>query len=111
MPPVEVRPFRRADRDQLAELVNAHIEVVTPGVSVSVNAIMSQLEREPDEYTVDQWAVGRSTLVAVTRDRLVAAAHLVRYGDEERVGEAYRDAAEIRRLVFWPGEPTAAGGS
>jgi hypothetical protein len=108
VPSIDVRPFSRADRDQLAELVNAHIGAVLPGVSVSVNAVMSQLEREPDEYVVDAWAVDRATLVAVVRDRIVAAAHMVRYGTDERVSESYRDAAEIRWLVFWPDEPEAA---
>lgn len=35
MPPIEIRPFRRSDRDQLTRLVNAHIEAVLPGVTVS----------------------------------------------------------------------------
>ena len=78
MPSIEVRTFTRADRDQVAELVNAHVEAVLPGVSVPVNAILSQFEREPAEYVVDPWAVQRATLIAVVRDRVVAAAHLVR---------------------------------
>lgn len=41
MPSIEIRPFLRSDRAQLAALVNAHVEVVLPGVSPSVNAIMS----------------------------------------------------------------------
>jgi hypothetical protein len=41
--PFEVRPFRRADRDQVAALVNAHVESVLPGVTLSVNAVLSQL--------------------------------------------------------------------
>jgi hypothetical protein len=31
MPPIEIRPFRRSDRDQVTALVNAHIEAVLPG--------------------------------------------------------------------------------
>ena len=31
-----IRPFRRADRDQLTALVNAHAQAVVPGVSVPV---------------------------------------------------------------------------
>lgn len=108
MPHVEIRPFSRADRDQLTELVNAHVGVVLPGVSVSVNTVLSQLEREPEESVVDPWAVARATWVAVVRDQIVAAAHLVRYGDEPRVGEAYRDVGEIRWLVFFPGAEEAA---
>jgi hypothetical protein len=46
MPSVEVRPFRRGDRDQLTALVNAHVQAVVPSVSVSINTVMSQLERD-----------------------------------------------------------------
>jgi GNAT superfamily N-acetyltransferase len=55
----------------------------------------------------------RATLVAVERERVVAAAHLHRYGDDERVGESYRGAGEIHWLLslvdapFWP--DTGAG--
>jgi hypothetical protein len=34
MSSVEVRPFRRSDRDQLSQLVNAHAAAVVPGMSV-----------------------------------------------------------------------------
>jgi GNAT superfamily N-acetyltransferase len=103
-----VRPFRRDDRAQLAELVNAHVGAVLPGVSLSVNAVLSQLERDPTEYVVDPWVAERATLVAVVRERVVAAAHLVRYAGDERVGEDYRDAGEVKWLVAWPDEAAAA---
>ena len=88
MPSIEVRPFQRRDREQLTALVNAHIEAVLPGVGVSVNAVLSQLEREPGEYVVDPWAIDRATYVAIARDAVVAAAHLVRYGADERVSDS-----------------------
>ena len=108
MPPLAIRPFHRSDRDQLTALVNAHVAAVVPGIAVSVNTLLSQLEREPDETIVDPWAVERATFVAVVRDAVVAAAHLVRYGDGARVGDSYRNAAEIRWLVFAPGRDGAA---
>lgn len=108
MSSIEVRPFRRTDREQVTALVNAHVEAVLPGVTVSVNAVLSQLEREPGEYVVDPWAVERATLVAVKRDRIVAAAHLVRYGDDARVSDSYHDSAELRWIVFWPAHANAA---
>ena len=108
MPSIEVRPFHRRDREQLTDIVNAHIGAVLPGVSVSVNAVMSQLEREPGEVIVDPWAVARATFVAIERDRVAAAAHLVRYGDDARVSASYRGVAEIRWLVFLPGDDAAA---
>ncbi len=48
MPSVQVRPFRRDDRDQLTRLVNAHAEAVVPGMSVSVNTVLGSLERQPN---------------------------------------------------------------
>ena len=114
MSAIEVRPFRRSDRHQLTDLVNAHVQAVVPGVSVSVNAVLSQLEREPGEVVVDQWVVERATLVAEQRGRVVAAAHLLRYGSGPEVGPALRGAAEIRWLLcamdapFWP-DASAAG--
>jgi len=100
-----VRPFRRSDRDQLAQLVNAHAQAVVPGMAISVNAVLSQLEREPGEFIVEPWVVDRVTLVAEDRGRITAAAHLVRYGADERVGAALRDVGEVRWLRHWPEAP------
>jgi GNAT superfamily N-acetyltransferase len=102
MSEVQVRSFRRADRDQLTALVNAHVQAVVPGVSVSVNTVMSQLERDPGEFIVDPWVAERVTLVAEQRHRVVAAAHLLRYRTGEDVGPAYRGSCEINWLLFWP---------
>jgi GNAT superfamily N-acetyltransferase len=98
----EIRPFARHDRDQLADLINAHVKAVIPGCSVPVATLLSQMERIPGEYIVDPWVVERETWVAIENDRLVAAAHLHRYGNEPSVGEAIRDSAEVNWLVCWP---------
>jgi GNAT superfamily N-acetyltransferase len=100
-----IRPFARADREQVTSLVNAHIAAVVPGVSVSVQALLSVLEREPGEFIVDRWVRDRVTLVAEQRGRVVAAAHLLRYGDDADTGECYRGAGEIRWLACWPDAP------
>ncbi|MGH8774352.1 MAG: GNAT family N-acetyltransferase [Jiangellaceae bacterium] len=105
MPPVEVRPFRRSDRQQLTALVNAHVAAVVPGVSLSVTTVVGHLERDPGEVVVDPWVQERVTLVAEQRQRVVAAAHLLRYGTDEVVGESYRNAGEIRWLLCWPAVP------
>jgi GNAT superfamily N-acetyltransferase len=99
---ITVRPFERRDREQLAGLVNAHIAAVVPGISVSVNTVMSQLERELREPIVGPWVVDRRTLVAVEREAIVAGAHLLRYGTDEQVGDWYRNAGEISWLVCRP---------
>lgn len=105
MSSIEVRPFRRSDRDQLTDLVNAHAEAVVPGMSVSVNAALRQLERDPGEFIVDPWVCERTTLVAEQRGRVAAAAHLLGYFGDERAGESYRGAGEIRWFLFWPEAP------
>ncbi|MGY6018946.1 N-acetyltransferase [Streptomyces spinosirectus] len=102
MPAFTVRPFRRDDRDQLTDLINAHVCAVVPGVSVSVNTVLSDLERQPGEAITDPWVGERVTLVAEQRRSVVAAAHLLRYRDGEEVGGTYRDAGEIDWFVHWP---------
>ena len=109
MPTTHVRPFVRADRIGLTGLVNAHLAAVIPGASTSVQALLSHLESEPGEFIVDRWVTERRTLVAEQDGRIVAAAHLLRYGDEPEVGPSYRDAAEIAWLVCWPDAPFWAG--
>jgi ribosomal protein S18 acetylase RimI-like enzyme len=105
MSAIEVRRFSRRDRDQLTDLVNAHAAAVVPGVGVSVAAMLSHLERDPGEFIVDPWVAERTTLVAEENDRVAAAAHLLRYRDDEGVGPGYRGGGEIRWLVFWPEGP------
>jgi hypothetical protein len=96
---VAVRPFERRDRDQLTALVNLHVAAVIPGVVLSVNAVLNQLEREPHETIVDPWVAERRCLVAICDDDLVAAALLHRFGTGEDVGPDYRGTGEIRWLA------------
>jgi GNAT superfamily N-acetyltransferase len=105
MPSFEVRPFRRSDRDQLTNLVNSHMAAVVPGATVSVNTVLSQLEREPGEFIVDPWVAERRAIVAEQAGAIVAAALLVRHRAGDDVGETYRNAGVIRWLLFWPMAP------
>ena len=105
MPSIEVRPFRRSDRDQLTHLVNSHAEAVVPGMGVSVSTVLSSLERQPGEFIEDPWVQERMTLVAEQAGRIAAAAHLLRYFADERAGNAARDVGEIHWLLFWPEAP------
>jgi GNAT superfamily N-acetyltransferase len=105
MSSIRVRPFRRSDRDQLTQLVNAHAEAVVPGLSVSVSTVLASLERQPGEFIEDPWVAERVTLVAEQQDRVAAAAHLLRYRPDERAGPAVRDAGDIRWLLYWPQAP------
>lgn len=56
---------------------------------------------------MDPWVAERVTLVAEENSRVAAAAHLLRYGDDESVGPAYRGGGEIRWLLFWPEGPVS----
>ena len=105
MSSIQVRPFRRSDRDQLTQLVNAHAEAVVPGLSASVNIVLTSLERQPGEFIEDPWVAERVTLVAAQQSRVVAAAHLLRYFPDERAGVAARDLGDISWLLYWPEAP------
>ena len=50
---------------QEASLLRA--AAVVAGMSVSVNTVLSQLEREPGEFIVDPWVSERATFVAEQR--------------------------------------------
>jgi GNAT superfamily N-acetyltransferase len=105
---IEVRPFRRGDRDQLTDLLNAHAAAVVPGMAVSVATVLGQLEREPGEFIVDPWVSERVALVAEQAGRIAAASLVLRYGSGLQVGPAYRGTGAIRWLVFWPEAPASA---
>lgn len=98
----EIRPFARSDRDQLTDLVNAHVKAVVPGCSVPVATLLGHMERDPGEYIVDPWVIERETWVAIEKDRLVAGVHLHRYGSDPEVGAGLRNTAGVNWLVCWP---------
>ena len=105
MSSIQVRPFRRSDREQLTQLVNAHAAAVVPGMSVSVSTVLSALERQPGEFIEDPWVAERVTLVAEQADRVAAVAHLLRYFSDDRAGTAARDVGDICWFLFWPEAP------
>jgi hypothetical protein len=94
--------------EQLAALLSAHAACALPGAAVTPDTITRRLERDPDEFVVGPWVHTRETLVAIVRDRVVAAGHLWRFADEPRVSEHYRGAAELRWFSFWPSDHEAA---
>jgi hypothetical protein len=97
--PAAVRPFERRDRDQLTALVNLHVAAVIPGITLSVNAVLGQLDREPQETIVDPWVAERCCLVVERQDGIAAAALLHRFRADEDVSESYRGTGEIRWVV------------
>ncbi|MFF0447684.1 N-acetyltransferase [Streptomyces sp. NPDC004609] len=106
-----VRPFHREDRDQLTVLVNTHAAAVIPGASVSVNTVLSSLERCPEEYVTDPWVAERLTFVVEHERRIVAAAHLLRYRNDPDVDDSYRDTGHIAWFLHFPSEDTSEDAS
>jgi len=102
------RLARRDDREQLAELVNAHLSAVIPGARVSVNTVLASLERQPEEYLVDPWVVERVTVVVEQLERVVAAAHLQRFADRPAVSDDYRGAGLVQWFLVVPEADSAA---
>jgi GNAT superfamily N-acetyltransferase len=87
---------------QLQALVNTHLSALVPGWALPETYIASQLQRDPGEYVVDPWVTARVTLCAIERQRVVAVAHLLRYGSGVEVSPAYRNIGEIAWLLAWP---------
>ncbi|WJJ14483.1 hypothetical protein P9990_25140 (plasmid) [Prescottella equi] len=104
----DIRLFRRADRHQLTDLVNAHLGAVAPGWAISSAALLASLEWDPAQYVTDPWVRGRHTLVCVVDGRIVGAVHLRRYGTEPEVSADYCSAGEVAWFVFWPDHTDAA---
>jgi GNAT superfamily N-acetyltransferase len=104
---VSVEPHRRAHLDQLQQLVNCHLGGVVPGWRLPSGVIAGSLD-PATTGAPDPWVTGRCTLCALDGDRLLGAAHVLRYGTDEDVGEPYRGAAELAWLLFWPEAEAAA---
>jgi GNAT superfamily N-acetyltransferase len=104
----EVVPLAPDHLDQLTGLLNAHLDAVIPGFALPATYLAGRLTRDPGEAIVDPWVVRRRTLVGVERDRVVAAAHLLRYGATPEVGPAFRNVGEVVWLLAWPSSCEAA---
>lgn len=104
MPAIEVRPLRRGDRDQLTELVNAHVQAVVPGLGVSVATVMTALERQPAEFIEDPWVSERVTLVALQRGRVANGTRLIAVLGGHDIGY-------LETGIFDDGERTSRHGS
>lgn len=109
--PVAIRPFERHDRDQLTALVNLHVAEVIPGVVLSVNAVLGQLEREPQENIVDPWVAERRCLVAQRHDGIVSAALLHRRGSPcRRAAASWGSSRSAITPPTWPAAPSPRAG-
>ena len=100
--------FQPAHLPQVQALVNAHLSTLAPGWAIPEQFIASRLQCDPGEFVVDPWVTARVTLCAIERQRVVAVAHLLRYGSDAEVNGRYRNAAEIAWFLAWPDAGAAA---
>jgi GNAT superfamily N-acetyltransferase len=97
-----IRPFKIDDLPQLTQLINTHISMLIPTWGLPSELILSRLEKNPDEPVIDPWVIERVTFCAFVGENLVAAAHLLRYGDTEPVNQNHHKHGDIAWLVFDP---------
>ena len=97
---VQIAPLDRFHLPQVMDLVNSHLSTVIPGWSLTSDYFWEHLKRNPREAIVDPWVVERRSIVGIAKDRVCAAAHLLRYGDDTR----WKGVGEIDWILFWPGE-------
>jgi GNAT superfamily N-acetyltransferase len=107
---MRVQPFERAHLPQLVELVNLHVAAVVPGWTITGGFLAETLERDYTEYITDPWVEERATLCAIEGHRVLAAAHLLRYGEGSEVNDSYKDTGEIDWFLALPGRTEAAAG-
>ncbi|NLX07200.1 MAG: GNAT family N-acetyltransferase [Phycisphaerae bacterium] len=104
---IRVERFNQTHLSQLQALINAHLQTVVPGWSLPEEYIASRIESNPFEHICDPWVVERETLCALKRERVCAAGHLLRYGDDPEVGEGCRNVAEMNWFLAWPQDADA----
>ncbi len=106
--PTRVAPLDPTHLPQLRQLLNAHLGLLAPGWALTEDYIASHLQQNPGQAIVDPWVSERKTLCALEGERLVAAAHLLRYSRGSEVGPTYAGAADIAWCVAWAEAERAA---
>jgi GNAT superfamily N-acetyltransferase len=106
--PTRIMPFDPSRLPQVQGLINAHLTLLVPGWALSQECIADHLESNPGQAITDPWVAERTTLCALEGQRLVAAAHLLRYGSGPHVGPALADTGEIAWFLAWADKADAA---
>ena len=99
----EIAPLHRDHLPQALELVNGHLGAMIPGWSLTPDYLWGRLHREPQESVTDPWVVERRSIVGIVKDRVCAAAHLLRYGEET----PWKGTGYIAWILYWPEEREA----
>ena len=105
---ITIEPYRPDHLAQVQSLVNVHLGALVSGWAVPEALIANQIQRNPGQYIVDPWVIGRTTLCAIEQQRVVAAAHLLRYGSGPEVSQFCNNTGAIDWLFAWPDAAEAA---
>src|SRR5690242_4339907 len=100
--PILIEPFQQEHLDQVQGLINAHLGTLAPGWALPQSFIANRLHRNPGEFVVDPWVRERLTLCVLVKQRVVAVAHLHRFGTGPEIGSFYQGAGDIAWFLFWP---------
>jgi GNAT superfamily N-acetyltransferase len=106
--PTIIEPFQQEHLDQVQGLINAHLSTLAPGWSLPQSFIADRLHRNPGEFIVDPWVRERLTLCALVKQRVVAVAHLHRFGAGPEIGPFYQGAGDLAWFLCWPDAQEAA---
>ena len=93
---------------QLQGLVNGHLGAVVPGWALPGRFLHDRLERHPEQVVVDPWVKERVTFCVLQAGRVVAAAHLLRYGDDDEVAAGYQGSVDLAWFFMLPAAAEAA---
>ncbi len=107
---VFIEPLKDIHLPQVQVLINMHLSTMVPGWVLPEAFIASRLHRNPGQGILDPWVHERTTLCALLKQRVVAAAHLLRYGTGPEVSRWYHNVGDIAWFLAWPdaGEAAAA---
>jgi GNAT superfamily N-acetyltransferase len=106
--PVVIEPFQEAHLFRVQLLINMHLSTMAPGWGLPEAFIARCLHRNPYQETTDPWVRERMTLCALQKQRVVAAAHLLRYGNGPEVNPYYQNAGDLAWFLVWPNASEAA---
>lgn len=106
---MEIEGYRPDHLAELQMLVNHHISAVIPGCALPAPIIEQHLRRNLHQIVIDPWVAERRTLVVTQRHQVIAAAHLLRYAEDDGVGVHYRGVGDVAWLLATPENAEAAG--
>lgn len=104
---MRIEPYTPAHLPSLQALINLHLAAVVPNWSLSAAFLARHLARDETEVVTDPWVAERATLLGLDGERLLAAAHLLRYADRPEVGAEFRGLGEIGWALAPPAERDA----